>query len=311
MVLYDLFVLVVSVLVLAKSAELVVDSAYKLSKFFGLNQWSIGFLLVAFSTSLPELMISIVSSTANEGGITAGNVFGSNTANILLVLGILALVQPIRMKKHEIKEIATILLVTSLVTIFIILTQGLSQIEGFALILIFFLYVSYLVKAARIPVGDHITKREALSAFLIFAAAMALTMVSSSFVVNSAVRVADALFLAKSFIGATIIAVGTSLPELSIDLQALRKKRYALAVGDIMGSCMTNISFVLGVGAMINPIPLNLEIFQFIMLFALVANIVLFYYASTTRSLKRREGIIFVLLYLLYLAVLFSAQAIV
>ena len=135
-----------------------------------------------------------------------------------------------------------------------------------------------------------------------------MVMISSSFVVNSAVALANAIGLAKSFIGATIIALGTSLPELSIDLQAIRKKQYGLALGDAIGSNMANLTLVLGTAAAISPILVQLKVFIAALLFAVVANAVFFYFAAIKKRIGRAEGAFMVLAYLAYLLVIFALQ---
>jgi len=133
-------------------------------------------------------------------------------------------------------------------------------------------------------------------------------LISSSFVVDSAVNLAKTLNIAESFIGATVIAIGTSLPELSIDLQAIRKKHYGLALGDAIGSNMTNITLVLGSAATINAISINLPIFVAALLFAIVANFMLFYVAAINKRMNKLGGAIFLLTYVVYIAVIFYLQ---
>jgi len=155
---------------------------------------------------------------------------------------------------------------------------------------------------------EHVTKHEALLAFLWFCVGITAVIVSSGFVVNSAVRLAEAAGVAKSFIGATLVAVGTSLPELSLELQAVRTKRYELALGDAIGSCMTNITLVLGAAALLNPILVDLRVFIPIIIFALFANLLFYYLIKTRKELGRKEGTILLGAYMLFLLVIASVQ---
>ncbi len=315
MVFVESIVLLVALVVLSKSSSTVVENAAKLSKFFGINQVAIGFLLLAVSTSLPELSVSVLSSTAGEGALAVGNVFGSNIADILLVLGIGGFLYGLKIGKNELKDIAIVLVLTTIISVYIIFNslvrnQALGFLEGIILLLIFAIYVIYIFRKKTIEGNGTklVTKKEALYAFLFFSSAIILVLVSASFVVDSAVKIAKILNIAESFIGATIIAIGTSLPELSIDLQAIRKKHYGLALGDAIGSTMTNITLVLGTAAVIHPVSIVLPVFIAALLFAIIANILLFYVAAVNKQLGRFGGALFLLIYVIYLVTIFYLQ---
>lgn len=314
MVLAEALTLLISMAILSKSSGIVVENAAKLSKFFGISQLAIGFLLLSVSTSLPELSVSVIASTAGEGAIAAGNVFGSNIANILLILGIGAVLYGVKIGKSELKDIAIILVLTTLISIYIIFNstvrnQALGLLEGAILLLCFGGYALYILRKKKIEGNEGLpTKKEALFAFLLFSGSLVVVLVSSGLVVDSAVKISKLLNIAESFIGATIIAVGTSLPELSIDIQGIRKKQYGLALGDAIGSNMVNLTLVLGAAAVINPISVILPIFIAALLFAVIANVVLFYVAAVNKQLQRLGGTIFLLLYALYFVVIFYLQ---
>ena len=316
MVFLELGVLIVSVIILARSSGLVVDSAVKLSHFFGISQIAIGFLLLAVSTSLPELSVSVISSTGGEGAIAAGNVFGSNIANILLILGIGAFLYGFKISAANLKDIGLVLLLTTLISIYIIFNssvQGnaLGFLEGALLLIAFASYAWYTMtkrSSAENNNGDKVTKDEALKAFLFFGAGILIVIVSSGFVVESAVKLAKLLGIAESFIGATIIAIGTSLPEMSVDIQAIRKKHYGLALGDAIGSNMANLTLVLGTAAVINPIHVQIPVFIAALLFAVIANMVLLYVAAVNKKVERFGGALFLVLYIIYIGVIFTLQ---
>jgi len=315
MVLFELAILLISVIILSRSSSLVVDNAAKLSVFFGISQVAIGFLLIAVATGLPELSVSVISSTLGEGAIAAGNVFGSNIANILLILGAGAFLYGFKISASNLKDIGLVLLLTTVISVYIIFNssvqnKALNFFEGVLLLLIFIAYAWYTIKNKN--VGDsksnNVTKEAAMRAFLLFGAGILLVIVSSGFVVDSAIKLARLLGVAESFIGATIIAIGTSLPELSIDLQAIRKKHYGLALGDAIGSNMVNITLVLGVAAVINPIHVQIPIFIAALLFAVIANSILFYVAAVNKKLEKKGGAFFLILYAVYLVIIFILQ---
>ncbi len=316
MVLVELVTLIIFVVILAKASELVVDNAAKLASFFGISQLAIGMLLIAVATSLPELSVSVASSTAGQGAIAAGNVFGSNIANILLIVGIGAFAYGFKVKKQILPDLALALLLTTIISAYIInhstlMGSALGFAEGALLLLIGAWYGTRMLGRNRL-VGDgngrEITKHEALRYFLLFGAGVVAVIVSSNFVVDSAVKLADVAGLAKSFIGATIIAIGTSLPELSIDLQAIRKKNFGLALGDAIGSNMANLTLVLGAAATINPIYVHLGVFMAALLFAVVANMVFMYLAVVKKQFGRNEGALLLAIYAVYLVSIFYLQ---
>ncbi|MEM4366949.1 MAG: sodium:calcium antiporter [Candidatus Anstonellales archaeon] len=315
MALIEGITLLVSLAVLAKSSSTVVESAVKLSNFFGISQLAVGFILLAVATSLPELSVSVLSSTAGEGAIAAGNVFGSNIANILLVLGLGGFIYGLKIGKGTLNDIAIVLLLTTIISAYIIFNssigkQSLGFLEGVILLLLFGGYVAYTLSKKSVD-GNRIgviTKKEALYSFMFFSGGILVVLVSASFVVDSAVSLSRMLGISESFIGATIIAVGTSLPEISIDLQAIKKRRYGLALGDAIGSNMTNITLVLGTAAAIHSISLIMPVFIAALLFAVVSNVLLLYVASINKQLNRLGGAIFLIIYLIYLATIFYLQ---
>ncbi len=317
MILAELLVLLVSLAVLAKSSAAVVENAVKLSAFFGISTLAIGFVLISVSTSLPELSVSVLSSTSGNGAIAAGNVFGSNIANILLVLGLGAALYGFTIKRSELLDIGLVLVLTTVISAYIIYAASISQRtlafpEGLVLLGLFAAYVySVLHRKRQLPGHEaaKVSKKEALAAFLWFFASILVVLASAGFVVESAIKLAGELGLAESFIGATLVAVGTSLPELSVDLQAIRKRQYGLALGDAIGSNMANITLVLGTAAVINPISITLPVFIIALLFAITANILLFYAAAADRHLRRPAGLLFLAMYAAYLVIIFLAQA--
>lgn len=307
--------LLISLAVLAKSSSVVVENAAKLSKFFGISQVAIGFLLLSVSTSLPELFVSVISSVTGDGAIAAGNVFGSNIANILLVLGLGAYLYGLKIGKADLKDIAMVLVLTTIISIYIIFNgsvrkDALGFLEGTILLLLFAGYVIYIFRKTKVDGNstNGITKNEALNAFILFSASVIVVLISASFVVDSAIKIAGIFHVAESFIGATIIAIGTSLPELVIDLQAIRKKHYGLALGDAIGSNMTNITLVLGTAAVIHPIAVLLPVFVVALLFAIIANILFFYVASVNGRMQKLGGLMFLLIYAAYVITIFYLQ---
>lgn len=316
--LIPLLMLIIFTIVLAKAADIVVDSTSKLSKYLGISQVALGLVLVAIITSLPELSIAITSASAGEGAISAGNVFGSNIANILLVMGIGAFLYGFRIPWKNVGEIALILLLTTIISVYIIFSnsiQGwaLGLYAGITLLAIFAGYVYYMMRSNRKmelgPVRKKVDRKKAATAFFTFIAGIVVVFISSSLVVDNAVITAKSLGIAESLIGATIIAVGTSLPELSTTLQAVRRKKYGVAAGNLIGSNMTNLTLVLGATAVISEIHVALPIFIAALLFAIVANAILLYFAAVRKNLGKYTGILFIAIYALFIIAIIGLQA--
>ncbi|MEM4272236.1 MAG: sodium:calcium antiporter [Candidatus Bilamarchaeaceae archaeon] len=307
--------LLASLYVLSRSSSSVVDNLVKLSRFLHISQISIGLILLSVATTLPELFISVISSVSGQGAIAAGNLFGSNIANILLVLGGGAFFFGLKVSSANLREIGLLLLLTTAISAYIefrgsVEGEVLGMVEGIVLIGVFCLYVWNVLSKKREMERNNgmISKAEAQKAFLLFGVGIIIVIVSAGFVVDSAVKIAEISGVAESFIGATIIAVGTSLPEMSVGLQAIRKRHYGIVLGDAIGSNVIDITLILGISAAIDPIYVNLPIFSAALLFAIIANMLLLYVSAVDKRLGRLGGAAFIAVYLLYLAVIFMLQ---
>ncbi|VVC03502.1 Sodium/calcium exchanger MaX1 [Candidatus Burarchaeum australiense] len=302
-------ILLISLAALAKASQYVIENAVILARFFRISEATVGFVLISVSTSLPELSVAVISSSAGEGALSVGNVIGSNIADLTLIIGICAFIRPILVKKRDMMEIMKILLITSIIPLILIYTGNLDKFGGLLLLAIFVAYVFYVSrKKIDLEKGDNIRRPQALRAFLLFCGGILAVLLTSSFAVNSAVAISDMTGIAKTFIGATIIALGTSLPELAVDIQAMRRRRYSLALGDAIGSAMTNLTLVLGVTGLFNPQIIYMSIFLTIMLFLLITNLVLMYFMSTNNRITKKEGAMLLALYAIFLLVTSGVQ---
>jgi cation:H+ antiporter len=330
MVLFEIALLVAFTYVLSKMSCIAVEQAGKLSDYFGISKMAIGMLVVGMMVSLPELSVAITSSALGQGELSAGNVFGANSVLILFALGVGAFVYGFRIERKNLEDIAFVLLVTFLISIYLMfLTQMADRpvgfLEGVGLFIIFAWYAAKvvidkaIVKSSVIEDLAHFNTRSLDFAWLarggsgpatalVFAGSVLAVYVSANIVVDSAISLTSTLGLEQSFIGATFISLGTSLPEIMVALHAIRKKMYGLALGDVMGSIMVNITLVLGAAAVIQPISLHLNVFGIALLFAVLANFVFFYYAAMRGRFGRREGISLVALYALYLLLITASQ---
>ena len=268
----QLALLLVSALVLAKAAETVVDNAVILAKFLKVSEMAIGFLLVSVATSLPELSIAITSIFEKAPGISAGNVLGANIADVTLVLGVAALVSAIKISKNDAWKATNILGLAALAPFLLIFFPSLIS-----TLVLFAVFVSYAVISVRQKskkTGDGITRQNATFALFFFAVGVAFLLVSADFVVKSAVSLASILGLSSTIIGATIISIGTTLPELSVSLQSVRKNSSSLALGNAVGSTLVNSTLVLGVASLSPLFSLNVFFTMLAVLFLAVAAVV-------------------------------------
>jgi len=214
----------------------------------------IGLTLVAFATSLPELIVSCLASFSGHGDTAWGNVIGSNMMNIGLVLGIAAIIMPLKVGKDSFKDALIVLLITLLIFLFVILDGELSFFEGLMLLLIYPVYIYYLRKR---NVEEAIPcEKEGGMAKNIFLTAIGISGIifGAELLIVSAVGIAEMFGISEVIIAMTIVAIGTSLPELSTSITASIKKRYGLAVGNIIGSNIINMTLVLGSAAAIKSI---------------------------------------------------------
>jgi cation:H+ antiporter len=303
---------------LVKGADLLVNGASALARRMRVSSLIIGLTVVAFGTSTPELVVNLWASFQGNTGIAIGNIIGSNTANILLILGISAIVYPLVVASDVVwRQIPLSLLAAVVLGILAndILAGGaghstLTRGDGLILLAFFLLFMGYVVWQARNqrregtePEG---TKSVSGKDLLYIVVGLAGLTLGAKWVVDGAVKIAEVLGISQQVIGLTIVAVGTSLPELATSIVAAYKRNSDIAVGNIVGSNIFNIFFILGISAVVRPLAFdstsNIDLGVTVM-----ASVLLFVAMFTGRKrhlLERWEGIIFVVLYAGYIAYL-------
>ncbi len=306
----QLLLLVAGFVMLVKGADLFVDGASGIATKFGIPQLVIGLTIVAMGTSAPEAAVSITAAFGGNADITIGNIVGSNILNILIILGISALVYPLTIQKSTlIVDIPVVLLAT--VVLYLLGFDGnISRIDAVIMLVIFAAYLSYLFigakkeaslqKAENTDAEENAAKEISLLKASIFTViGLALIIGGSNFVVNSATAIAKALGLSQRFIGLTIVALGTSLPELFTSVTAALKKNSDIAIGNIVGSNIFNILFIVGLSGLIIPVPFA-EGFRFDMIVSGVAAAALLLFCLPKKKLPRFAGAIMLVGYVLY-----------
>ncbi len=309
---WSIFFLAVGFAALIKGADYLIESSSTLARHAGVSDFVVGLTIIAIGTSLPEFFISVVSSEQSAGNLLVGNVFGSNVTNILLILGILAFFRPLRMRVATVmKEIPFIVLLSGFVALIATgtgATRTIGVSEGVALLAVFagFLYYIYRFSRNEIlgPSGSSEVKVMNPVAILVSLGLGCLGLVfGSQIVVTSAVALSAMLGVSQAAVGLTVIALGTSLPELATSLLALAKERNDMAVGNIIGSNVFNISMALGTAALIRPVVFSASLLRDLLI-SLAAAILLFIFAFTGERfvVKRWQGVALLVLYAVYIA---------
>ncbi|MBN2408049.1 MAG: calcium/sodium antiporter [Elusimicrobia bacterium] len=309
---FNILYLLLGFMIIIKGADFLVDGASAFARRFRVSDLVIGLTIVAFGTSTPELFVNIFASAKGNTEIAIGNIVGSNIFNLFLILGISSLIYPLAVTKGTVwKEIPFSLLAAILLGVLAndaLLDQTgrsvLSRMDGFVFLAFFAVFLCYIAVIAK----DNIKSRHAdvkntslaKSIFMIIGGLSGLVL-GGKLVESGAVDMAANLGVSQSLIGLTIVAAGTSLPELATSAVAAFKKNCDIAVGNIVGSNIFNIFFVLGISSLIKPLPItphfNMDIFVLI-----GASILLFFFMFTgkRRMLDRWEGAIFIILYIVY-----------
>ena len=307
--------LVLGLIVLIKGADLLVDGAVSIARRLRVPDLVIGLTVVAFGTSSPELFVNLLASFKGSTDIAVGNILGSNIANIFLILGVCALIHPLSVTRGMVWKGIPFSLLAVLVLGLIVngpLIDGageavITRSDGLVLLCFFiiFLYYSFAV-AAEVPgLKAHTpTKQHRLSvALLLTAVGLAGLSLGGKWIVDGASAIALQLGMSQVVVGLTIVAVGTSLPELAASAIAVRKGNVEIAVGNVVGSNIFNVFLVLGISAAVKPLPFpsggNFDIM--IVTFASLL-LFLFMFTGLRRSLDRWEGAIFVVAYASYIA---------
>ena len=315
MIIYIFFIL--GFYILIKGATLLVDGSASIAKKLKISSIIIGLTIVAFGTSMPELIINIFASAQGNSEIAIGNILGSNIANILLILGISAIIYPITANKNTVlKEIPFNLLAIVVLGIIAndIIIDGqifsnISRIDGLILLsffIIFLYYVFGITKSAEDIVGkDEIKVLSYSKAVFYIILGLIGLLVGGKWIVDGAVEIAKFFNISESLIGLTIIAIGTSLPELATSAIAAYKKQSDIAIGSIIGSNIFNIFWVLGVSAIIRPLPFSASLNKDISM-AIFASVILFLimFIGKKRAIERPQGIFMVIVYIGYIVFL-------
>ncbi|HDD46558.1 MAG TPA: calcium/sodium antiporter, partial [Candidatus Aenigmarchaeota archaeon] len=252
---------------LIKGSDVFIDGATGIAHMFNISEYVIGLTLVAFATSLPELAVSVISSFFSIEGIAIGNIIGSNIANIGLILGIPMLVAKIRAGERDLIDIMIMCCIELLLFVFILTSYTLSRYEGLFFVVLYIIYIRYLKgrekgnMVARVK-GIFENKKEEEIRFLkesilFFISGIIGVIIGANVLIKASTTIARLLGISEYVIGMTLVAVGTSLPELAATVVAIAKKRKGIVVGNIIGSNIINIVLVLGLASIVRPLTIT------------------------------------------------------
>lgn len=304
--LINILLLIFGFVLLIKGADYFVDGASALVARLKIPAIIIGLTVVAMGTSAPEAAISISSAMAGSNAIAIGNVLGSNIANIFLILGISASITTLSVQKNTVHfEMPFMIFITMLLCGMGWKYGVISHAGATLLIGLFLVFLGYLFVIARgnTNTDTQVKQISKIKIALFITLGMIALIFGSKITVLAAVDIAKYIGVSERVIGLTIIALGTSLPELVTSVIAASKGESDIAIGNIVGSNIFNILFVLGIAGLILPIPFNAE-FLFDGAFAILASVLLLLCTATHRKLSKKSGIIFLLIYLIYIACL-------
>ena len=307
---WNIFLLIIGFIILIKGADIFVDGSSSIASNFKVPKILIGLTIVAFGTSAPEFAVSIKSIISGSPDIVLGNVIGSNILNILLILGASSLFNPLIVKDSTVKkELPIMLLITCLFAVLLLdnvfdnnSVNSFTRSDGIIVTLFFMVFIYYLIAITRNKKSDdgEYKKMNLSKAFFFTFAGIGMIIIGSNFVVNSAISIATFLGVSEKFISLTIVALGTSLPELVTSITATRKGECDLAIGNVIGSCIFNIGVVIGIPVAIfgGISKINFNILDILVM--LLSVVILFVFSINDKKITRKEGIIFLLCFISY-----------
>lgn len=318
---WPVFSILLGLPLLVWSAERFIHGSANIASHLGVSPLFIGMFIIGFGTSTPEIIVSAFSSAQGNGGLAMGNVYGSNIANIGLILGVTALLSPIKVKSEIVRKELPVLLVVTLISLWQLLDFTLSRLDAVSLLCLLLLLIVWSGRQAKKRPNDLLandieemtsaTESNAKKCLFWLILGLVLLIASSRLLVWGAVEVAKYFEVSDVIIGLTIIGIGTSLPELISSIIAVKKNEHELAIGNIVGSNLFNILAVAGVAGCISPINVDSTFLYRDGLLMLVLTVMLLFFCLGIKGpgkINRYEGIVFLICFILYNSYLVTTQ---
>ncbi|MFD1851699.1 calcium/sodium antiporter [Oceanobacillus bengalensis] len=305
--------LIIGFALLIKGADFFVDGASNIARLLRVPSILIGLTIVAFGTSSPEATVSIIAALEGNADVSLGNIVGSNIFNLTLVVGLAAFIYPLKVQTETIRKEIPFTLLASVALLILMSDVALvgfgdnliTRSDGFIFLLFFAVFMYYVIEVAlksRHSSSDESVPRNVKwgKNVLITVIGLAGIIIGGDMVVTNATEIAYALGMSEALVGLTIIAIGTSLPELVTSITAALKKESEIALGNIVGSNIFNILFVLGASSIISPLAVNTKMYIDIYVM-IILTVVLLIFSRTNYRIGKREGMLLAIAYIIYL----------
>lgn len=308
----DLLLLIVGLALIVVGADYLINGSTLVAKRFKVSDFVIGMTIVGVGTSMPEFVVSFVGTLQGSADVAIGNVVGSNIANILFIIGLTAVITPIAVSKSNLrKDIPICLAVSILLTVICLwITPGvLGRWAGILLLLIYgwFMYRSFKDNDSIDEESSEVKERPMWVAVLMVAGGLLGLIFGGRMFVNSATTIASGLGVSEAVISITILALGTSLPELAASVAAARKGRTQMALGNVVGSNIANIALILGVCSTVSPLsPSGITAIDYVAMLVAVVMLLLSAFTFRRKMIDRGDGIVMLFLYVAYIAILLT-----
>jgi len=326
----ELLLLIVGFFLLVFGSDKFVDSGSRIAKKLGVSDFMIGLTLIAVGTSLPELASSIAAALKGSSGLIVGNLVGSNIANIGLVVGICALIAKIKTHETMLKRDGYIMIFVSVILALLAINGVVNYVEGLILVIIYFIYVLFLIETKEVMKKKfhfkefmmyglrfgfvktllkfhnngskkHVNTDGLVKEFVISAISLAALIYGAKLLVNNSLYFSKILGISETFIGLTVVAVGTSLPELAVSLNAVRKGFSEILIGNIIGSNIVNISLIFGISSFIAPVKISIQSIYYLIPAMLFFSGLFLVFIKKEWKINRNQGITLLVLYALFI----------
>ncbi|MFH1404058.1 MAG: sodium:calcium antiporter [Candidatus Altiarchaeota archaeon] len=312
-----LLILMCMAVLVAWSSSKAVRYSLELASILHLKTFVVGFIVLSLSTSLPELSVAVMSGLSGVPRLSIGNIVGANFIDLSLILGLVViLVGEIKLEKKDELDLITIFAIATLVMLLIFTGENLTRAQGVVLIGLYVLSIFHIYsqeklevivdeerKEAKAELSDEVFMFGRIGTLIKLFFTLLILIASSRLLVDSAVKVATDWGVPTNVIGATLVALGTTLPELTLELNAIRRKEYALALGDAFGSALTNSTLVLGVLALLSPVHVELPVLTYMLLLLIAALVVIWNSLLNHKKIDKKSGIILVSIYMIFLTI--------
>jgi cation:H+ antiporter len=311
----NLAIFLAACFILVQSGNLLVKALAKIAAFLRMSEFVVGFIIMAFATSIPELFVGITSAAAKNPALSLGNVIGANIIDLSLIVGIIILLgRGIKIKSKKTKKDAFYMVfIAALPMVLMVIGGTLSRIDGVILLVVFALYARRILKHGKRfkkEVEDRIGRKEIILTTLLFILSLALLFLSAEFVVDYATLLSLDLALPPMIVGLFVISIGTTLPELTFESKAVMKGHSEMSLGNLIGSVVANSTLVLGITSIICPITADIFLFSVSAIFMVIIAFLFATFVESGSKLYIKEGISLILLYVFFVIIEFYIKTI-